>query len=556
MKKKLLVLMFIVVLLFTAVFTACGGEQGESTKEPKSSESVDESQGDEGPQETVTLTIGVPLNANVTSYTDNAFTQYLEEKANVKLEFVFFPGAGEDYVRQLTLMAAANQKMPDVLWQFLALDTNTRNDFGEEGYLMDLTDLIEKYAPDYKATLEKLDDHTRSRIKSRATAPDGGIYGMPLTWSEPMWDDLQDMLFINQEWLDTLGLEVPTTVDELYTVLKAFKERDPNGNGIEDEIPLFGRTIRNNNICTWIINAFIYYNDSYELNVENGKLYAPYTTDEYRQALVFLNKLCKEGLLSDLSFSANTNEMKAMVTPGTGTAQVGIWAGHPAVNADQTSPILEQYQPYAGLKDETGKGGYIIMNPPDLYFGLLITADCEHPEAAMRLCNLFYQDETITRQRHGELGVDWVDEEGDLPVGGTGHIKVINSNAFFKGNSTWCMNGAGIFNYYNYSATTSTTKRYDEVMTNLLKTSYENVIWKATNPPEVCQDVVYTKEQYERRTQYSSLISSYVLSQRNLFILGNLDPSNDGDWNKYLNELKNLGLEDFIAVMQEVYDAQ
>ena len=49
-------------------------------------------------------------------------------------------------------------------------------------------------------------------------------------------------IWINQTWLDNLGLDVPTTTEELYTVLKAFKENDPNGNGIQDEYPLVGGT--------------------------------------------------------------------------------------------------------------------------------------------------------------------------------------------------------------------------------------------------------------------------------------------------------------------------
>lgn len=46
---------------------------------------------------------------------------------------------------------------------------------------------------------------------------------------------------INKQWLDNLKLEVPATTDELYTVLKAFKEQDANGNGdSKDEIPMMG----------------------------------------------------------------------------------------------------------------------------------------------------------------------------------------------------------------------------------------------------------------------------------------------------------------------------
>ena len=540
MKKRVIALLLTLCMALGLVLTGCGGNSGGSSSGEK-----------------VKLTVGIPQNANVTSYTDNAFTKYLEEQANVELEFVFFPGSGDDYIRQLTLMAAANETMPDVLCGFLSLNNNSRNEFGESGYLMDLTDLIDKYAPDYKAAFEKLDEHDKERILTRATAEDGAIYGMPMFFDMRVWDDLQTMLFINQDWLDTLGLSQPTTVDELYTVLKAFKEQDPNGNGMADEIPLFGRTVLgHDNITTWIINAYIYYNESYELNVENGKLYAPFITDEYRQAIIFLNKLCKEGLLSDLSFSAGNSEMKALITPGTGTAQVGIWAGAPNVVADYFNPILEQYQPYAGLGDETGKGGYVIMNPKQLYFPMMITADCKNPEAAMRFLNVFYQDETMTRQRHGEKDVDWVEEAGKLAFGDEGYIKGVDTTVFFKGNHTWCANVGGIMTPENYLATVNTTTRADEVIQQLSLACRDNVMSKVSHPDEVCEDIIYTSEQYETRSQYHNPVVSYALQQRNLFILGTLDPSDDAAWNTYLAELNRQGLQEYIAVMQEAYDAQ
>ena len=550
MKKRFVAIALVLLALANLTLAGCGGSEETSTDagiETGADVSTDEN-------EKVKLTIGIPQNASVTSYDDNAFTKYLEEKANVELEFVFFPSSGDDYVRQLTLMAAANEEMPDVLCGFNGLNNNVRNEFGESGYLMDLTDLIDKYAPDYKAALEKLSEHDRDRIVSRATASDGSIYALPLFLDMQIWDDLQTMLFINQTWLDNLGLEQPKTVDELYTVLKAFKEKDPNGNGVADEIPMFGKTNLVYNITTWIINACVYYNDTYDLNVTDGKLWAPYVTDEYRQALIFLNKLCREGLLSDLSFSAGTAEMKAMVTPSTEVAQVGIWAGHPSVYTDPTSPILEQYEPFAGLEDETGKGGYIVMTPKTLAFPLMITADCDDPEAAMRFLNVFYQDETITRQRHGEKDVDWVEEEGELSFGGTGHIKQLDSTVFFKGNHTWCVNVGGVLTPQNYLPTRNHVKHSDEVVSQLSLHCYQNVISKVTQPDEVCEDLIYSPEQYELRAQYRSTLIGYILEQRNLFILGTIDPNDDLQWQNYLTELDRQGLNAYIDVMQEAYE--
>ena len=76
-------------------------------------------------------------------------------------------------------------------------------------------------------------------MRQMVTNPDGHIYTLP--GKKPLRPKGCDTPFINKAWLDRLGLEMPTTVDEWYEVLKAFKEQDANGNGDpNDEIPLTG----------------------------------------------------------------------------------------------------------------------------------------------------------------------------------------------------------------------------------------------------------------------------------------------------------------------------
>ena len=69
----------------------------------------------------------------------------------------------------------------------------------------------------------------------------GAIYAFPEI-QESMIDIMDYQVWINQEWLDTLSLEMPTDPESLYDVLVAFKTGDPNGNGTSDEIPLVGTT--------------------------------------------------------------------------------------------------------------------------------------------------------------------------------------------------------------------------------------------------------------------------------------------------------------------------
>ena len=103
---------------------------------------------------------------------------------------------------------------------------------GRDGGLIPLNDLIDEYAPNIKKMME--DD---PKFAQYATSTDGNIYFIPknqgLKAAEYWW--------IRNDWLQKLGLEVPTTIDEFEAVMYAFRNNDPNGNGVKDEIPLFDR---------------------------------------------------------------------------------------------------------------------------------------------------------------------------------------------------------------------------------------------------------------------------------------------------------------------------
>lgn len=536
--KKRIVCGLLTISMMLSLFVGCGKKEAEVSGDG------------------ATLTIGVPQNANVTSYDDNALTKYLEESLDINLKFVNFSSSSKNYLQQLTLMASSGETMPDVLWGFTGMDNETRNEFGEAGYFIDLTDLIDKYGTNYKEQLAKLDKDEQKRITNNGESNKGAFYGMP-QYSEQLIDNLGNMLYINQSWLDAVGMKAPTNIDELYSVLKAFKEQDPNGNGKADEIPIFGTTGLSMNICDYIINAYVYYDNERDLNVDsNGKLWAPYTTDEYRDAVIFMNKLREEGLLSELSFSvSSTTEQIALHTPSNGTSLVGIWQGHPSISADKSSPVVAEYTALGSLGDATGKGGYKVVKESQITFGSFITKDCKNPELAMKFLDFFYDEETLARARHGEKGVDWEEGTGKTIYGTDSKIKVINSGVFFKGNKTWCSNGNSILTHENYIAIDEAVNDMDKEINRLMRELYEDM-QAGKLPDKVAVGLKYTEEEYEVISETSNPLKSFIIEARNLFILGTQDPSNDAQWQEYLNNLEKLGLSKYIKVKQASYDRQ
>lgn len=102
---------------------------------------------------------------------------------------------------------------------------------------------------------------------------------------------------INKSWLDKLGLKVPDTIDDLYNVLKAFKEQDPNGNGKQDEIPFI--ELSNDLISPFGIADL---NNNFMVVKDGNAVYYP-ISEEYKEGLKWESKLFKDGLLDKEVFT-------------------------------------------------------------------------------------------------------------------------------------------------------------------------------------------------------------------------------------------------------------
>lgn len=533
MKTKKWMSLILALVLVLGIVTGCG-------KSPEA---------EELPEETVTLTVGIPQNSNVSDYNDNAFTKYLEETANVKLKFSFFSSTPSEYKQQLALMCSANEKLPDVLLGF-SFDQYQTNQYGEDGFFIDLTDYIEKYAPNYKAQLEKLDEETKDYVLNKGKHMETGAYfGMPRVLCRA-WDDLQSDMYINRNWLKKLNLQMPTTTEELKAVLKAFVTKDPNGNGTNDEIAMLGST----DLINYLLNAFVSYRAG-SFSVTGGKVWDPVASDEFRQGLIYANELVTEGLYDKLSFTATTPaEMKTLISPTDGPSKVGIFVGAPERVTNPATDALDEFTALPALKDATGKGGYTIIDEPVLDWCAFITKDCKYPAAAMKLIDAFYMDETITRQRHGEKDVDWVREEGTNVNGTTSYAKPVNTEAFFSGNSTWCLNACGIMTQENYLAIDSGDGTNRQKQVNRLGSEQWAIMENGKQPAENATRLQYTDEEYAVRESKANKLDQYITEQIVLFVAGEKNPKDDAAWDDFLSTMDTMGRSELADICQKAYD--
>ena len=141
---------------------------------------------------------------------------------------------GSDWSTKVNLMLASG-KYPDII---VRGGLNLEMYGVDQEILIPLDDVIEQYMPNYKAYLDADPDTARS-----LTSSNGKTY--QIGWLIPQNINTDSHLFINKAWLDNLGMEVPTNLDEFEKMLVAFRDQDADGNGDpSNEIPM-GGTLRN-----------------------------------------------------------------------------------------------------------------------------------------------------------------------------------------------------------------------------------------------------------------------------------------------------------------------
>ena len=514
--------------------------------------------------EPTTIRIGIPQRENVPDYDENAYTKWLEEVTGVNLEFVFFSVDETEQVTQLNLMiSSGKEKLPDILWGFGGVSNSLRNELGEDGYLVDLMGYMNDLAywsKEIRATYFT-EDEAAKVIQYGIDPNNGALYAFP-GYEEGKTDALNTHALINQKWLDAVGEKVPTTVDELYTVLKKFAEMDPNGNGQKDELPLTGSDTRYRaDILEYIINAYVYCCDANIYNQTDGKIWVPYTTDEYREALKFCNKLYKEGLLSPLFYSINANpELIALNTPSDGVAIAGVIAGHMTVFNEKDNELLFDYTVLPPFKAETKLGGYAPMTGASFSYNCFITSDAQDPELCFKLLDFMSSRESYLHAYYGIEGTDWerapegtVDPESGRPVDAYVLVPGIYAGTD-KNNHCWHQM-RGIYN--SMKMPTAISKDVDPTTyaarKNALMTSIRAAYDKVGMPDNPFQRCIYNAKEDEVIAEYQTGLKDYFAEARALFVSGVMDPNNDADWNTYLQNLKSLGLDDVLDAVQEAY---
>jgi len=239
MRMKKRVFGMVLLLCLSLIVFACSNKQSSDTNSTDSKGSTNNQQTSNNEKQASNFNeTGFPIvNEPITlelmgrkspiqpEWGDMGFFKEMEAKTNIK--FTFRTATADDYTQKKQL-AFASMDLPDLFYGG-ELTLEEEADFGSQGLLVPLEDLIDKYAPNLKKLMEE-----NPAIKASITTPDGHIYALPgidqnITSKTPI-------MWMNKPWMDQLGVGAPTTMEEFYELLKAFKEKDPGNVG--DVIPI------------------------------------------------------------------------------------------------------------------------------------------------------------------------------------------------------------------------------------------------------------------------------------------------------------------------------
>jgi len=552
MKKLIALLLAIVSVL--SLCAACGGSN------PVADASADKKNENVNEKGQTLLKIGLPVNANVLDYENNALTKYLENELNYDLVFQPYSG-GSEIGTQIATAITAGEALPDIIWG-VPLADGAISRYGKDKYFQDLSSYFVDREGASKVFWERVEanysEYEIDNIKRKMVDADtGAIYYIP-SMETSLVDIMDYQVWINTVWLDKLGLPMPTTTQEFYDTLVAFKTKDPNGNGKNDEIPLYGSEAGGlgADVVNFVINMFLYFDDRKTFAVgADDKLYAPFITDEYREALKFANKLYAEKLMPDSVFTTSSSDLQKVTTPASGEALVGVFCGHLTLHAMKNNMLLEQYQPMPYLK-----GQNVVFNDNTYSRNVFITSSCTDPDAAFKLIMKMYEEESSWRIRYGEKGVNWDDApEGSISeLGLPANIKIID-DPFSQQNTCLWSSVAGTLNVYaecEAAIMAEESSDWMKLRNKMAAQSRKNgdAAAEANNPDKLCPTLVYTEEELDLTERQRNAVGEYYKACRTDFIKNKMDPYSDAEWNKYVQQIKDYGLADWLAAAQHAYE--
>jgi len=537
--KKIIVCIMTLLLLLTSL-SAC---KVESTTESSDSASKSASTQKDADTEIenfnatgfpivnkpITIVVAGPRNPLTKTWEGMNLFEHFTKLTGIHFEF---EDHASDVWQEKKALYFASGDLPDLIAGG-SFSASELLDYGSQGQLIALNDLIEKYGPNIKTAFSEVPD-----AKAMSTSSDGNIYGLPLINQMPR--DMHVRYWISKPWLAQVGMEVPTTLDEFYQVLVAFKEEDANANGDpDDEIPVSGYS--GGTVDGLILNAL-------GVNVRGGSggfaitatfdgtVYCMNTSEAYKEYLKFMHKLYKEKLLDNDLFVQTLEQFNAKGHEN----KLGVFTSA-ASYMTCGNDIGWEYTQFDALTSHMNSRKMVSASTGVSIGQAVITSANKYPEATLRLLDYCFSEEGSRVCRNGEEGVGWgwVDKEA-------GTWENYTPEGYANSQEWRAQVTMGIASWYRVDYQLGQVS-YNAQWLNEMTDKYSYPYFVMQFP-----SLNLTEEDVEITTPIINDVTTYVAESRARFITGEDDI--EQKWDDYVNNIEKMNIKTVVEIYQRYYD--
>lgn len=409
--------------------------------------------------------------------------------------------------------------LPDAFWGNTALqDADIANN---EASFIPLEDYINEDTMPNLAKIFKDDP----KMKAIVTNADGHIYSLPSRMTGRA--KVGNQLFINQKWLDNLGLEMPETVDEFEKVLLAFAKEDADGDGDKtNEVPFTGLGFRM--LLPWGIDLSS--SPITWMNYDGEELYYQPTTDLYKQTIQRMHNLFKEKAIDQEFF---TQDWTSLMNKINEVSVVGV--------ADNYNPLNmgEERGEYVALPALTGLDGkkHVMMDQdPYSRNQFVVTQNCKNPEKLLQWVDKMYTEDASVQTYFGPFGkCTEKNDDGTYSLLTNDEGKLQDDYALLNTMRDWAP---------QYGSEELDTR------IKMLEDQGDGYKHKIAEPLEQYLGeqypmLNYTSEEQRELSTLQADIDSFVTSKQAEWV------TNGGvekEWDGYIKQLKQMGLDRFLEI--------
>ncbi|MEC0226273.1 type 2 periplasmic-binding domain-containing protein [Paenibacillus alba] len=471
------------------------------------------------------------------NFNENAAYKEMEKITGTKVDFKHPTGGSTQIQEQFNLMVAS-RNLPDAVqtnWFNVARGPQSAI---EDGTIIRLNDLIDKHAPNFKKYLSEHPD-----IASMIKTDKGDIYAFPFIRG----DDKIKVYYgpvIRKDWLDKVGLEAPTTIDEWEKVLIAFRDKDPNGNGKKDEIPflLEASTVRND-LLNAMIGAWGILDKFYQ---KDGKIQYGEMQPEFKDFLTTMNRWYKDGLI-DKDFAAVDGKLKDAKTSNN---QLGVLYGYSSGTIGKFTDLMKDSVPGFKMialpnptlkKGDTPAAGMISPTYPGEH-SVAITTAAKEPEKIVKWLDYAYGQEGHMLFNFGIKGQSYELVNGK-PVY-TDTIKANPNKLTFKQAQSQFMRSQYGGPFVQDVESFLQQMKYPEQLDSL-------DIWSKAKNQLQLPLMTLTADESKKLASIMNDINTFSDEMIVKFIMG-AEPIDN--FPQYVEKLKKFGIEDAIKIQQSAFD--